>query len=282
MEPRNSKYHHLGTTTAGDALAAYLTFMGARSFFFWVLLIGMLVIQSAFWAVDRGFVDAMLPGMEKNVKALFVRADLPDGVVGAVLTSFSSDRRIERVLSSKESNPSSPAEPPESGQKSEPVPQWNKSQLAQSLHRLIRTGLAISYYVMTFSAVLYCLTLLGGMNLSVVGRLNGLADSAKAFFLSLVLMVLIVPWTCVFDPNIFVTLYSFRQLSDSYLALRRGQGADLPMYVCYYGRFVGLWVVSLIILLTAHSCSRRAARTALVEMDAAPVDPARRPENNAI
>jgi hypothetical protein len=267
MEMRNLKYRHLSSTTAGDAMAAYLTFMSARSFFFWVLLVGLLVIQSAFWTVNQGFVDTMLPGLEKNVSTVFVSGESSISRAPARLMFATVDE--EPSIESK-SPPS--LDTPDPDRKSEPIPQWNKEQLAHSFNRLIKIALPVCYYVMSFSAILYCLTLLGGVNLAIVGRFNGLADSSKAFFLSLVLMVLIVPWTRVFDPAIFVTLYSYRQLAENYLTLHQHQ-PDLSAYVAYYARFVGLWAVSFIVLLTTYFCSRRSAKTALVEIEVPPPAP---------
>jgi len=113
-------------------------------------------------------------------------------------------------------------------------------------------------YVMSFSAVLYCLSLLIAMKLSLVSRLGGLAPASKAFFLSLIVMVLVLPWQSLICPSLAGTLFAYPELVRRYSAQLHSEHFMDTIY--YYGRFTGLWVVTLSVLIAAQLRSRQATR----------------------
>ena len=113
-------------------------------------------------------------------------------------------------------------------------------------------------YILTFVAVIYCLVLLIGMKLSLVGQLGGLADTSKAFFLSLIVMVLILPWQHTISSEIHGTLFTYKELTNSYLSLVNSD--DPKQYALYYGRFVGLWGLTMLLLMAAQWRSHQAVR----------------------
>jgi len=113
--------------------------------------------------------------------------------------------------------------------------------------RTVRLG----NYLLTFTSVLYCLTLLVGVKLSLVGRLGGLASGAWSFFVSLVVAVLVVPWVQAATGEMVGVLYFFKDLVEEYWRVSQEEG-DLIERVGYYWRYVGLWFVTLVLVCCAQ------------------------------
>lgn len=207
-------------------MEAYRTFRTTRSFFFWLLLLGMLITGAGFWLVDRGVID----------QALLLESD----DVGYV--------RIQAVGGTPHG--------------ADPLALWQtagrQNRTVDIVQDLISLNLKIWNVIIAFSAVIYCLALLIGLKLALVGGLGGLADASKAFFLSLILMVLLLPWQRAINPEIPGALYGYPELIRGYRQLHFQEGVQATLI--YYGRFVGLWALGLILLLVAQWRSRQAAK----------------------
>lgn len=137
-------------------------------------------------------------------------------------------------------------------------PESRETLRAESLAVVLETVITLCNYVMSFSAVLYCLSLLIAMKLSLVSRLGGLAPASKAFFLSLIVMVLVLPWQSLICPSLAGTLFAYPELVQRYSAQLHSEHFMDTIY--YYGRFTGLWVVTLSVLIAAQLRSRQATR----------------------
>lgn len=127
------------------------------------------------------------------------------------------------------------------------------------LYAFAQQALTLGNYLLTFTSVLYCLTLLFGVKLSLVGRLGGLASGTWAFFLSLIVAVLVVPWIHAATGQMVGTLYFFPDLVDQYWQLGNNSG-DLVGHVGYYWRFVGLSFVTLVLVFCAQVRAWRASQ----------------------
>jgi len=209
------------TVEQNDALEAYNTFRTARNLFFGLLLAGLIVVQAVFWVVNVGAVDDGLKNYSSCCPLAKTGPDSPD--------QANSD------AASQESN--------------------------QVFSIIVRSCLRVCSLVLMFAAILYCLVLLIGMKLSLVGRLGGLADTGKAFFAALIVMVLVLPWQGLVAYDIWGTVFSYQELLNCYQQCRTQQGLDLYLAcVGYYGRFVGFWLLVLVLVLVAQRYSRSAGR----------------------
>ncbi len=114
--------------------------------------------------------------------------------------------------------------------------------------------IAICNCVLFVAVVLFSLTLLMSLKISIVGRLGGINHIARAFLLSLFLLVLIVPWQICLPDTVVGAIYTAEELlcADSV-------AYDGPLANCifYFGRFTGLWAVVTILLLAAQIRSMR-------------------------
>jgi hypothetical protein len=182
---------HRGWQEQADAFEAYQIFRTVKNVFFWLLLIGLLVMQCAFWLIDQGVMDT-------------IREKAPD------------------------------------------------------LESWVQSIIVICYVAVTFSAVIYCLSLWMGLNLALVGRLSGLANASKAFFLSLILLIFAVPWQRIFNLEIPGALFTYEQAFNAYSTVRTED--EFLQLMLYYSRFVALWVIAIIVLIAAQRCSAQAGK----------------------
>jgi len=215
-----------------DATEAFNAFHKARSLFFWILFLGLVMAEAAFWTVDLGYIDPAL-SFSGNSQYVHQTGRSPRIILTAELpapTGIPEDNQVED----------------------------KKLKQAITLADIIRVSLRVIYMALPFAAVLYCLSLLIGMKLSLIARLGGLADSGKAFFLSLIVMVLVVPWMPAISETIPGALFNYSNLIESYRLSR--EGMNYGDNVIYHGRFVGIMVFTIIILLAAQWRSRNAVK----------------------
>ncbi|MCP4712698.1 MAG: hypothetical protein GY869_29070 [Planctomycetes bacterium] len=222
MEPLNE------TTTVGDmelqqdAWGAYKTFRGVRFLFFLLTFLGLLNLQASFWAVDRGIIDIS----EQNI--FIITSNIPNQPT----PSFTSLQN-----------------------------QPQDSTPGRSNADILATSLNISNYATPFCAFIYCLTLLIGLKIALVGRLGGLTHSSKAFFLSLIVVVLVMPWLKFIDAAIPTAMFGISELAEKFSRFQENnQDMDPLGFAAYYGRFCGLWLLAFLLLLMAQFRSFQAAK----------------------
>jgi len=244
----NRNANNLSAIDPVDAMEAYNTFRAGRSFFFILLFVGMLIVQVSFWVVDRGAVDATLAKQHDYYGMMPI---VQDSQVGRTMFIAGAEESPDQFAPEQGEIPPPPSAPSDEANAEE-------KESAKSIALLVETSLEVSNFIMIFSAVIYCLCLLIGMKLALVGRLGGLADSAKAFFLALVAMVLIVPWQGLFHSSIAGTLFAYDELINQYIQIRETSG--LAGYVLYYGRFTGFWLLTMVLLVLAQWRSHKAAQ----------------------
>ena len=232
--------HHNVSEDKKDAFEAFNSFNGARNLLFWLfLLIPLLVAQVGFWTVQSGRLDQVLIVADNETPTVEIAAvaEKPEAVEDKISAADDKNEKTENTA---------PEEPS------------HKSNLSESLEKLIQGSIKTSNYILTFVAVIYCLVLLVGMKLSLIGQLGGLADASKAFFLSLIVMVLILPWQHAISSEIHGTLFTYEELTNSYMSLVNSD--DPKQYALYYGRFVGLWGLTMLLLVAAQWRSHQAVQ----------------------
>jgi len=254
MNGQSAGKNHCGNNDRKDALEAFNSFNGARNLVFWIfLLIPLLVIEADFWAVHSGVLDKVLIQSENANEAAGAadKTQQKPAKEAKAKEAALSLNKIKETLTQSDPAKSKDAEL-NSGKMA------TENRLTKSLDKLLQASLKTSNYVLTFAAVIYCLALLIGMKLALIGQLGGLADASKAFFLALIAMVFILPWQQLMTDGIHGTLFSYKELTDSYLSIK---GSDNPKeYVLYFGRFAALWGLTLVLLGAAQLRSSRAVR----------------------
>ena len=205
------------------------------------MLLCLLVLQTIFWVVDRGKIDAVLDFDQDQSQSVFVREG-----------HFASSAVFALGTAGESPGPGSNDDrPPDAPRLLENI---------RALDGTVRILLKFFNTLICFMALLYCLSLLIGMIFCIVGRLGGLAESGKAFFLSLFVLVLIVPWQPWFIGRTSVILFSYQELVARYVERTTYVTALSWESLAYYVRFVGCALVTTLLLFAAGWRTRRASK----------------------
>ena len=117
--------------------------------------------------------------------------------------------------------------------------------------------------VLILTATLYCLTLLFSLKVSMHGRLGGINHITRAFFLSLLMLVLLLPWQKVFGSMVTGAVFTPGEI-EKWHSARTGDMLDT---VLYYLRFSGYGVLMLLLLILSQIRSLRWAKAILRRLE---------------
>lgn len=118
---------------------------------------------------------------------------------------------------------------------------------------LVARGIGVANGILIVSGVLFALTVFFCLMISLVGRLAGIGHISRAFILALIMAALIIPWQRLFGSNVVGLVYG----ADELLRWMDAKDEGLPNVIFYYLRFTGLWLVTLLLLITAQLRSAR-------------------------
>jgi hypothetical protein len=118
----------------------------------------------------------------------------------------------------------------------------------------------VSNYLLIVSSVIYAMSLLFGLMISLVGRLGGISHVTKAFFVALLFIVVLMPWQTLFRSVGIGTIFRPNELLSSWLMYPEMNNFDKGFM---YLRYVGLGALSILLLLWAQLKSMRWSRNTL-------------------
>jgi hypothetical protein len=249
-EERNKQNYLIDTT---DCLEAVGVFRGWKNFLFVIVACGLLLLQVSFWLVSTGCVETKVP------------AGTPVAAKNTEKDSNVTEQTVSPAVEVNEAAKQVVAAEPNQMAKASPKEQKQPSAFVEHikfkhLSRLIR----FLNFMLIPATALYCLTMLFALKVSMVGRLGGINHIGRAFFLSLVVFVLLLPWQLVFAPVIAGVMYTPQELLSACTAA----GTAGPFgKVFYYLRFTGYWLVVLLLLLSAQLRSARWAKAILRRLE---------------
>ena len=212
-----------------DCLEAIGVFRGWKNLFFAVLLVCLLLVQAAFWLVDLQIVPTGGGGSSKVVGVAPVE---PNAVAKAATASAEPNQATRRAAAAAK------------------LPtQFLKKLDAGHLARTV----ALVNGILIVTAALFTLAMFFCLMISLVGRLGGIRHVSRAFFLAVIMLVLVIPWQTVVGSRLPGVVYTFPELLD-WLAMKN----DSPVStVVYYLRFSGYWLIFLLLLLVSQLRSAR-------------------------
>jgi len=117
--------------------------------------------------------------------------------------------------------------------------------------------------VLILSAMLYFLTILFAMKISLVGRLGGINHITRAFFLSLFMLILLLPWQKIFGDTVIGAVFTAGAINKA-ATLKDG---DIFEKALYYMRFSGYSALILLLLIMAQIRSSRWAAAILRRLE---------------
>jgi len=236
MNENQTKPDNLVDTT--DCLEAVNVFKGWKNFFFIIVILCLLLLQASFWLVDTDYVKT---GDD-------VKSDSP--AVGTEDT--------EEIKEAAEKVTGEPNQPTKAA--AERQPRWLFDIKFKHLRGLIQ----FVNFVLILTASLYCLTMLFSLKVSLLGRLGGINHIARAFFLSLVFVVLVLPWQRFFAGVVVGAMYTPDELLSRCAAARDYHIFDT---ILHYLRLTGYWLLVLLLLIFSQLSSGRWAKAILRRLE---------------
>lgn len=234
-----------------DCLEAISVFRGWKNFLFVILIIFMLLSQVSFWLVDTGFVKVEEVLSEKSPVAESSSEQSVEAEAAEVKGEI--EKAAQEVVSPNK--PIEAAPPPQS----EPVKAGFQIEF-KHISILIR----FVDFVLVPIAVLYCLTMLFSLKISLVGRLGGINHISRAFFISLAFVVFLLPWQRFFSSVVVGAIYTPWELIKWHKVESTG---SIYKVILYYSRFVVYWLIVLLLLIFSFVRSCRWARTILRRLE---------------
>lgn len=272
-----------------DCLEAVGVFKGWKNFFFIIIVLCLLFVQGAFWLVDRGCIDlaaAQEAGATEFTVPEIKVLTLPIQQLPAAAEP-SKPEEAPQAAPPQAAPPTQPAEPNKAAEPNQPKDPNLASGItnadirpATKLQRAITWpsadflsnvtseqfawALRLVNAVLVLTASLYCLTLLFGLKVSMHGRLGGINHISRAFFLSLLMLVLLLPWQKVFSGVVTGAIYTPAELAEWHAA---DKSQDVFNMVLYYLRFSGYGALIFLLLILAQCRSMRWAKAILRRLE---------------
>ena len=218
-----------------DCLEAIGVFRGWKNFFFIIVALCLLLLQASFWGVNTGYIPAKeCPG--SKVAAVGLSEDVQD--VGEAAKKVAAEQ-------------SEPAEA-----------EMDDSWFGITFKHLAM-GIRVANAILVLAGLLYCLTILLSLKISLVGRLGGMNHISRAFFLSLVMLILLLPWQRVFGGVVLGAIYSPCEL----VKWSSAETSSIFDIILYYLRFSGYWLLILLLLIFSQLRSGRWTKSILRRLE---------------
>lgn len=237
-----------------DSLEAIGTFKFWKNLSFLILFFSLLLIQACFWLVNTHFLNIGEYRLSQSVPYRSINKGNP--TIDSIYLSESEAYMME-VLSERESEKSAKADSnPNSSQVSlasnvaTDDPGQSADQIKPPLIKLKYATLIMNFLntIIIFTAALYCLSIVFGFKVSLLGKLGGINHISRAFFLSLVALILLLPWQLIFGRFILGAIYTPAELQSWYF----NQDGNIIGNILYYSRFSGYWLVVFLLLLLSQ------------------------------
>ncbi len=214
-----------------DCLEAIGVFRGWKNFFFVIVLICLLLLQASFWFVNLGYIRGECPGM-----------------AGGVVQNVQDPNDAKTGLTAEETGLDEAGE--------------EKTFLGVTFGHLAM-GIRVVNAILIIGGVFYCLTILMAMKISLVGRLGGINHICRAFFLSLLMLLLLLPWQRIFGGIVIGAIYTPCEL----VKWTSAEASDIFNIIFFYLRFSGFWLLILLLLICSQLRSGRWTKTILRRLE---------------
>jgi hypothetical protein len=239
-----------------DCLEAISAIKFWKNFLFIIILLALILVQGSFWVMNlhliRGDNVVLGPagGDATGEKQPATEADKIKEAAKQITadTNAAAEPNMQQTLHMG-AEPNKPA----------PVEVTVRFELrARHIAAIVR----FLDFILIPCSLLYCLTILFAMKVSLIGRLGGINHIARAFFLSLLFVVLLLPWQLMFAPVFAGAMFTPSEM----MAACQAQKTDIA-YVSMIFRFTVYCVLVLLLLLGAQMRSMRWARATLRRLD---------------
>jgi hypothetical protein len=257
-----------------DCLEAVGVFKGWKNFFFIITVLCLALQQASFWIVDRGCVavpgqtdttaEAELTPTDELAEPNLVEPNLPEPQpLEAIEPNFPMDQEPQEPMDPNAGEPNDVSGFSSFDSRIQHAVAWPSGFLSDIGFEQLACLIRFVNALLILAATLYCLTLLFGLKVSMHGRLGGINHISRAFFLSLILLVLLLPWQMVFGSFVAGAIFSPEELVQ-WCSKETENVLDL---ILYYLRFCGFGALIFLLLILAQIRSVRWAKAILRRLE---------------
>jgi hypothetical protein len=255
MDQEQSRMGNLVDTT--DCLEAVSAIKFWKNFLFLIILLSLLLVQGSFWVMNLHLVKGDNVVLGPAIGSLAAEAPTAEDKIKEAAREITMDSNAAAAVAEPNTRQSLQmgAEP------NQPAP----VELTIALRLRVKHIAAVVRFldfILIPCSLLYCLTMLFAMKVSLIGRLGGINHIARAFFLSLSFVVLLLPWQLLFAPVFAGAMFTPTEM----IAACQAQKTNIA-YVSMILRFSVYWVLVALLLLAAQMRSMRWAKATLRRLD---------------
>jgi len=263
-----------------DCLEAVGVFKGWKNFLFIIVILCLLLLQASFLLVDTGCIEIdqtvvvepaaasmdVEPAQEPVETADVKVPDVPEPVRQLIEEPNVVPESNEPVVPDEAVEPNNPAEPisKAQGNRLQRAIAWPPTELFSGItFEYLSWLIRIVNAVLILTATLFCLSMLFSLKVSMLGRLGGINHISRAFFLSLLMLILLLPWQRIFGGMVLGAMYTPGELVKWYSI----ENKDMFEQVLYYLRFSGYWLLVFLLLILSQIRSVRWGKAILRRLE---------------
>lgn len=267
-----------------DCLEAVGVFRGWKNLFFIIIFFCILLLQSCFWLSDLGMIEMPQEvGVDLGSIQLFYSEPKPYVIPSGELITTDSNEAAQTDAIPSENVQKETTDPNQAAKESGIIKlaaettinspnDMNEMSDTQKDEAGFLFGITFDHVVwlmrfvnavLILTSVLYCLTMLFSLKISMLGRLGGVNHITRAFFLSLLLLVFVLPWQRVFDGVIAGAIFT----PEEFVKCHMEKTGDILDKVLYYMRFCGYMVLVFLLLVLSQIRSCRWAKAILRRLE---------------
>jgi hypothetical protein len=254
MNQEQSRMGNLVDTT--DCLEAISTIKFWKNLLFIIILLSLILVQGSFWVMNLHLIkgDNVVLG--------------PANVAAEEKQPATEEEKIQQAAKQITEEANQPAAEPNMRQTLHMGAEPNKPAPVEVTVRFelrarhIAAVVRFLDFILIPCSLLYCLTVLFAMKVSLIGRLGGINHIARAFFLSLLFVVLLLPWQLLFAPMFAGAMFTPSEMITACQAQK-----TTIAYVSMIFRFTVYWALVTLLLLGAQMRGMRWARATLRRLD---------------
>lgn len=231
-----------------DGLETAGVFRSWKNFFFVISIICLCVLEICFWIVDtKNLVDPnSFPRAtaEPNIMAKAEASPASGVIMLAAAATADQQADANSANAGQAAGPNTPAA------KAPAVPSKPVYAVLHLRFEHLAWIIKVFNFVLILSVISYFLTILFSLKVSLVGRLGGMNHITRAMFLSLIALVLILPWQKYFGNVVTGWIFTPQQLINS-----KGYIEQYPTVfniAIYYFRYGAWWVLLMLIMFFAQ------------------------------
>jgi hypothetical protein len=251
-----------------DYLEAVGVFRSWKNFLFTITACLLILLQISFWLVNIGYVKSDT-GSKAEPPAVVPQEPAPNKIEGTPQTAEAVNKpagqtgEIQQAAKQVAADSNQPPTTPTSSAGAQTKLKKLLPHIGIKIQHLTWFIRAADWLLILTSA-LYCLTMLFALKISLLGRLGGINHISRAFFMSLVFALLLLPWQKFFGNVIIGVMFTSSELLNAYAD---AETRDIVGTVFYYLRFTGYWLIAFLVLISAQIRSIRWAKATLRRLE---------------